>query len=422
MAWVEKRGDGFRVRYRLPDGTLHTENGFTTQNDAENRAADIESDQRRNQFVDPRLAQTTIDEWIRAWSDAHHVSNITWATYDSHIRNHILPHWSGTAIGDIQRIMVKGWANRTLRTKLADKSVKDIIVLFSMILSEAVDEGLIGSNPCRKLRLGLADRPERPHATPDEIDAIAARVAPDDGLMIITAAYTGMRWGELAGLQWSRTYLDDNPRIEIDPDVGALHEVRGRLELGPPKTPASARPVYLPPFLTQLLTEHHDRNPHTRFVFTGPEEGMHRRSNFRRRVWLPALTGNTELGWGPIQPTMHFHDLRHTHKTWLIEDSVPRVVQLQRLGHKPQDTSDLYSHVTPQMIETLRAALQARWDTYGTWTWADHLGNAKVIRTRAPKLLPQHTNGPSTKIIDRPLELRKRTVGDTGIEPVTSSV
>ena len=38
-------------------------------------------------------------------------------------------------------------------------------------------------------------------------------MAPDDGLLTITAAYTGMRWGELAGLQWSRTYLGDNPRI-----------------------------------------------------------------------------------------------------------------------------------------------------------------------------------------------------------------
>ncbi|GHE94049.1 hypothetical protein GCM10017786_28660 [Amycolatopsis deserti] len=33
-----------------------------------------------------------------------------------------------------------------------------------------------------------------------------------------------MRW---AGLQWSCTYPDEDPRIEIDPDFGALHEVRG---------------------------------------------------------------------------------------------------------------------------------------------------------------------------------------------------
>ncbi|PKW19196.1 tyrosine-type recombinase/integrase [Saccharopolyspora spinosa] len=314
MAWVEKRGDGFRVRYRLNDGTIFTENGFAAQQDADNRAADVESDQRRRRFTDPRLAQTTIDEWIRAWSDAHRVADVTWATYDSHIRNHILPRWSGTALGDIARIAVKGWVNKTLRANLADKSAQDILVLFSMILGEAVDEGLIGTNPCRKLRISFDDRPERPHATTDEVDALAGRVAPEAGLLTITAAYTGLRWGELARLQWIRTYLDDAPRIEVDPKFGALHEVRGRLELGSPKTPASVRTVHLPPFMADQLAGHRERNPDARFVFTGAHGGLRRRSNFRRRVWLPALAGDEEQGWAPLNQEMHFHDLRHRHE------------------------------------------------------------------------------------------------------------
>jgi hypothetical protein len=163
MAWVEKHGDGFRVRYRLDDGSIFTENGFPDQTEADNRAADVESDQRRRRFVGPRLAETTIDEWIRQWSNAHRVADITWATYDSHIRNHILPRWSCTAVGEIARIAVKGWVNKTLRENMADKSAQDILVLFSMILGEAVDEGLIGSNPCRKLRISFEDRPARRH-------------------------------------------------------------------------------------------------------------------------------------------------------------------------------------------------------------------------------------------------------------------
>ena len=68
-------------------------------------------------------------------------------------------------------------------------------------------------------------------------------MTPDNGLLTITAAYTGLRWGELAGLQWSRTYLGEDPRIHVDRGCGALHEIRGRLELGPPKSPASVRVV-----------------------------------------------------------------------------------------------------------------------------------------------------------------------------------
>lgn len=353
------------------------------------------------------MAQTTVDEWIRVWSDAHHVSTTTWSTYDSHIRNHILPRWTGTALGEVQRMLVKSWANKTLRACLADKSVQDIIILFSTILGEAVDEGLIGANPCRKLRLNFVDSPERPHASGDEVDANAGRMPPTAALMTITAAYTGMRWGELAGLQWRHTHLDDRCRIEIDPEAGALHETHTTLELGPPKTPASVRTVHLPPFLVGLLAEHHEHDLHARFVFTGRDGALQRRSNFRRRFWLPALAGDKELGWAPIQPTMHFHDLRHTHKTWLIEDSVPRVLQLQRLGHKPKDASDRYSHVTQPMIDAMLDALETRWATFGTWTWNDHtgpdpIGNEHVVTDPCSPLLPTTANGPPMKITGRP--------------------
>jgi hypothetical protein len=41
---------------------------------------------------------------------------------------------------------------------------------------------------------------------------------------------------------------------------------------------------------------------------------------------------------------------------------------------------------------------------------------------RAPNLLPKITDGPPTKIIDRPSDQQKHGVGDAGIEPATSSV
>ena len=65
MAWVEKHGLGFRVRYRLPDGTLASETGFATHKAAADRASDVESEQRIGTFVDPRLAQTGVGEWVR---------------------------------------------------------------------------------------------------------------------------------------------------------------------------------------------------------------------------------------------------------------------------------------------------------------------------------------------------------------------
>lgn len=364
MAWAEKRGDGFRVRYRLPDGSLFTENGFASREEAENRARDVESDQRRGRFVDPRLAQTRFGDWVREWVQAHDVSAVTWATYDSHLRNHILPRFADTELGELTRMVIKVWAKQ-LRRSLGERSVADVIGLLSRILGEAVDEGLIGSNPCRKLRLTTGDQAERPHATAAQITSMATRVSPDNAALIVTAAYTGLRWGELTGLQWTRVDTT-NGEIRIDARDGALHEVGGRLTLGPPKTPASVRTVHLPPFLSGLLDHHHDRHPTARFVFTGGDGALHRRSNFRRRVWLPALHGDTSRP--RINPDMHFHDLRHTHKTWLIEDGVPEVLQHKRMGHKFRGVMGVYSHVTQPMIDAMLAGLQRRWEQTGSTT------------------------------------------------------
>jgi integrase len=126
----------------------------------------------------------------------------------------------------------------------------------------------------------------------------------------------------------------------------------------------------------EALTELRRRTPTARFVFTGTDGGLHRRSNFRRRVWLPALADDPDLGWAPIQPGMHFHDLRHTYKTWLIEDGIADVLPHKQMGHKYKGVPGIYSHVTRKMID----AMLARWEHFGSRIWDDHYLNASVVK------------------------------------------
>lgn len=64
----------------------------------------------------------------------------------------------------------------------------------------------------------------------------------------------------------------------------------------------------------------------------------------------------------------HFHDLRHTHRTWMDEDNVPEVAQARRLGHQPPGIRGVYAHTTPTMTERLLAGLQQRWlNAGGHW-------------------------------------------------------
>jgi integrase len=211
---------------------------------------------------------------------------------------------------------------KDLRKRYAAATVNTIRTVFSMMLDDAVDQRLISANPVRRRRRRgrrrdhAPSRTEKVFAMPEHVCQIADQAAmlggPSAGLLIITAAWTGCRWGELAGLQRDHVHLDRGI-IDIDPEFGALHESTHGLWLGPPKTPASARTISLPPFLVELLREHLAATPGS-FVFTSPLGCRLRRSTFDRRVFRPAIDGNTRKSTVPVRPGLTFHGLRHSHK------------------------------------------------------------------------------------------------------------
>ena len=136
--------------------------------------------------------------------------------------------------------------------------------------------------------------------------------------------------------------------------VDNLTEVSGQIRLGPPKSKASRRTVTMPAFLVEELAQHlaQYRDPDG-WVFSAPQGGLVRRTNFRRRFWLPAV--RTWVG----EP-MRFHDLRHSHAALLIAEGVhPKVLQ-DRLGHASITTTlDTYGHLVSGLDEAAADALDA---------------------------------------------------------------
>jgi integrase len=290
--------------------------------------------------------------------------------YRAYLRNHILPRWSHTTLGDITALDVSIWLKQ-LRMHYAASTVRTIRSVFSMLLDDAVDQHLI---PCSPLRLHrrrgrrrdhAPSRVEKVFAMPEHVLRIAEHATelggPSAGLLVITAAWTGCRWGELTGLQ--RDHVDlIRGVIVIDPDYGALHESGAHgLWLGPPKTPASARTITLPPFLTGLLREHL-ATTHTQFVFTTRTGCPIRRSTFDRRVFRPAVDGHVRRGLPAVRPGLTFHGLRHSHKTWLIAEHIPEIAQARRLGHHLANRLvEVYSHVAPEIEHHLLDTLERRY-------------------------------------------------------------
>jgi integrase len=391
MAWVEERGGVFRVRMRTAEGRIVDVVRCGSLEEAQEVArvlpvARVDAVARRSRREvarslamwdglvrpgpgsDPRLS-----EWVAAWRVGLSVRASTLERYESHLRIHVLPRFGRMRLSEISRVDVRAWALSLKQQGMAGSSVCSIVALLSGILAEAVREGLLAFNPVVRLRVA-SDRPvERAVADAAQIRALAARMGGSHGLMTVTGAYTGMRWGELAGLHRENVVLEQRsrrareafvPHIRVDGRMGALHEVAGRLEVGPVKTGAGERLVHLPPFLVGLLRKHLAAHPFP-YVFTGERGGWLRRAVFRKQVWLPAMDGfvQPEDGVGSGRGAMTFHSLRHTHKTWMAEHHTPPSLQDYRMGHCPRGIAGRYEHPTAVMVAELMGELEQRWHT-----------------------------------------------------------
>ena len=130
-------------------------------------------------------------------------------------------------------------------------------------------DGLTRRSPCNGIDLPAETSGEEMHfLTPEQVAKLAETIDPRYRALIFTAAYTGMRAGELAALKVSRVNLLKR-RLEV---VESLSEVRGKLIAGPTKTHVR-RSVTLPVFLADMLGEHIGTYSENGYVFTMSEGG-----------------------------------------------------------------------------------------------------------------------------------------------------
>jgi hypothetical protein len=243
--------------------------------------------------------------------------------------------------------------------------------MLSEIVADAQAKGVIGANPVVCGRWAVEGWREWVWLSPAEVLMLAANAAAmstvGNGLMIVTAAWTGMRWSEVAGLQRANLYLDGRAggRLRVGSEMSVVHETAHRVWLGPPKTMASSRSIALPPFLTALLRRHvagHDAP----MVFPNAAGTWQRQSHFTRRVMRPAADGrggsrNGRSGRVPaVKPGLSFYGLRRSHKVWLVEDGVPAIVQAARLGYVLRDRIEPEFSLAPGWEQRVRGLLQAR--------------------------------------------------------------
>lgn len=419
MASAEQRGKGkrpWRARYKRPDGTWGSEPGFATKSAALAWGNDQESAMRGGRWLDPRSGEITLSQWWEKWTTAQDFAPRTWEKYRAQWKNHLAPRWGDVPIREIDMIAVEAFGKQLGRT-LAGATVGGVMTVLRMLLEDAVEAGRLMFCPVkvkshRRGRRAPVEDPPRPGIAIDlrAFLAIAARLPADVAVMATVAVFTGMRWGEVIGLRRSFLMLipaDGDEAAQgwyiIDDKIGAVTQPnKGKAHFGPPKN-GKGRTVQFPPFLVEMLLVYTAAMPKGRdLLFVNAKGEAHRRGQAAARAWRRACDGWEEYVGGhghsaypaasPIVFGLHFHDLRHSHKTWLVEDDIPAPVRDERLGHgrRPRKDGDgggamdeVYVHATEVMRRRLLEALQARWEAAGAETAVVELMISQISPSRS---------------------------------------
>lgn len=348
-SWVESLPSGrYRAVYRDDSDRRHSKS-FDRKADAKKWLASAETDRARGQWVDPRGGAMLFGDWADQWLAARLVRPTTLACDRGRLRNHLNPAFGDVPLKDLTPLRVRAYIAELTGSR-SPATVRHIHALLSAILGEAVEEGLLLSNPCRRTKLPPPPRYDGVFLSSEQLDRLVDAVDPDYRCLVLTAAGTGMRWGELAGL--GREHLDLlRRRLRIE---RTLVDLDGHVSFGEPKTRGSRRTVSLPAPVVDALAAHL-RGHTTDLVFTSPNGTPLRRRNFWYRVWLPAVKA------AGLEPAPRFHDLRHTHVALLIASGVPIKAIQERLGHASiVMTMDRYGHLLDDVDEQVLAALDSR--------------------------------------------------------------
>jgi integrase len=325
----------YRGRYRLSGDFAITEVSLATSDRqvAEKRLRDIisESERERAGLIAPRLqrdsAQKPLAEHLRDFlADLAAMGRTEKYRHDIHARvSTLLGACSWRQVADVSGDAFVSWRSR--QTRLSPKTLNEYLNAASVLLNWMKRQGRIAENPLLTIQPSdTRGRTERKRAFSEEELERLLRVARQHRLIYLTAAYTGLRLGELRQLVWGDLKLGDLPAHIV---VRALTAKNRREAVVP------LHPMLLEELKAARPRCATDASP----VFTRCRNADRR---IRRDMEAASIARFDAMG-----RKLCFHSLRYTFATKLARSGASQRLVQELMRHSdPRLTANLYTDVS----------------------------------------------------------------------------
>lgn len=368
---IEKRGkDTYRLvvscGYNLNGKPAkHTKTVHCTKKEAEVELAKFVTKVQSRMVADGK--SMTFAEFTEIWKRDYvskELAPTTYARYLGILNTRILPYFSKFKLdkikptdimkfydmleNDTQIRRLKNNKGERLTKPLSQKTILEHHRLLRAMLHKAVYWQLIVNNPAERVQPPKARKPKRKYYDDEQCKILLENLETQEikyKVAIIITIFTGVRLGELMGLEWDDIDFR-NGIISINKASQYLSE-KGVFTKAP-KTESSIREVAIPDFVVSLLEQYklwYDEQKSfcgelwtdsNRLFVQSDGKPMHPSTISK---WFVKYVGQIGL------PVINFHGLRHTNATLLISQNIDVAVVAARLGHAQITTTfNFYVH------------------------------------------------------------------------------
>ncbi len=293
--------------------------------------------------IDRAAGRVTLGQFQPRWQAAQKLEPHTLNSYLSVWRLYVEPHLGKMPVAGITPLDVHTW-QATLSRQLdggKGRTRQQAHKVLSSMMKAAVQGNLRADNPCAGIK--PPTHKAEPGRALTEAEAVRLLAALPEPEMVEVMLRCGLRWSEVAGLKGDA----------VDWFKGTIHVRRAMTSQGIRdygKSDESDRHVPVPKDLLKRLAPYLEGRDRGAPLFVTRRGTGLRYSNWRRRVWLPAVE---EAGLDGLTG----HDTRHTYASWLAIAGVDVDRRQAMLGHATPVMAQRYTHLRPEHFDRILDAV-----------------------------------------------------------------